>query len=323
MDNTMYKLVLAAIISFAIAVVIAPMLIPALHRLKFGQEIREIGPKWHQKKSGTPTMGGVIFIIPVLVCSLLFVRNMTGLCMVLFGTAFGLIGFVDDYIKVAKKRNLGLTEKQKLVLQIAASVIFLYVGMHFDIITSEVVIPFAKISVDFGYLYIPFAIVVLLGTTNAVNLTDGIDGLAASVTAVVSIVFAVLAYIMGNIAAVEFAVILFGGCAGFFVFNRHPAKVFMGDTGSLFLGGSVCALALVLGQPILLVLIGGVYVIETASVIIQVTSFKLTGKRVFKMSPIHHHFEMSGWSEVKIVAVAVAATLVFGVIAVLGGVNIG
>ncbi|MBQ7901293.1 MAG: phospho-N-acetylmuramoyl-pentapeptide-transferase [Clostridia bacterium] len=319
----MYKLILAAVISFAIAVVIAPALIPVLHRLKFGQEIREIGPKWHKKKSGTPTMGGIIFIIPVLVCSLLFVRNMTGLCLVLFGTSFGLIGFVDDYIKVVKKRNLGLTEKQKLILQIAASVIFLYVAMHYDIVTTDVVIPFVKTTVDLGWLYIPFALVVLLGTTNAVNLTDGIDGLASSVTAVVSLVFAIIAYLLGNIAAVEFAVILLGGCVGFFLFNRHPAKVFMGDTGSLFLGGSVCALALVLKLPILLVIIGGVYVLETASVIIQVTSFKLTGKRVFKMSPIHHHFEMCGWSEVKIVSAAVALTVVLGVIAVLGGVNIG
>ena len=323
MDNIMYKLILAAVISFAIAVVIAPALIPVLHRLKFGQEIREIGPKWHKKKSGTPTMGGIIFIIPVLVCSLLFVRNMTGLCLVLFGTSFGLIGFVDDYIKVVKKRNLGLTEKQKLILQIAASVIFLYVAMHYDIVTTDVVIPFVKTTVDLGWLYIPFALVVLLGTTNAVNLTDGIDGLASSVTAVVSLVFAIIAYLLGNIAAVEFAVILLGGCVGFFLFNRHPAKVFMGDTGSLFLGGSVCALALVLKLPILLVIIGGVYVLETASVIIQVTSFKLTGKRVFKMSPIHHHFEMCGWSEVKIVSAAVALTVVLGVIAVLGGVNIG
>lgn len=323
MENMIYKLILATVLSFGIAVVIAPMLIPVLHKLKFGQEIREIGPKWHQKKSGTPTMGGIIFIIPVLVCSLLFVRNMTGLCMVLFGTAFGIVGFVDDYIKVVKKRNLGLTEKQKFLLQIAASIIFLYVGMHYGIITTEVFIPFAKISVDFGYLYIPFALVVLLGTTNAVNLTDGIDGLASSVTVVVALVFALLAYLMGNIAAVEFALILLGGCIGFYLFNRHPAKVFMGDTGSLFLGGSVCALALVLGQPLLLVIIGGVYVIETASVIIQVASFKLTGKRVFRMSPIHHHFEMGGWSEKKIVFVAVSLSVVLGIIAVLGGVNIG
>lgn len=323
MENTIYKLILAAVVAFAIAVVVAPIFIPMLHRLKFGQEIREIGPKWHKKKSGTPTMGGVIFIIPVIVCSIVFVRNLTGLCLVLFGLSFGIIGFIDDYIKVVKKRNLGLTEKQKFLLQTVASIIFLFAAMKLDIVTTKVIIPFAKISVDFGVLYIPFALFVLLGTTNAVNLTDGIDGLASSVTVVVSIAFAVVAYLSGNVAVTEFAVVVAAACFGFFMFNKCPAKVFMGDTGSLFLGGSVCAMALVLGQPILLVIIGGVYVLETLSVIIQVTSFKLTGKRIFKMSPIHHHFEMCGWSENKIVTAAVSVSVILGIIAVLGGVNIG
>ena len=323
MENTIYKLILAAVVAFAIAVVVAPIFIPMLHRLKFGQEIREIGPKWHKKKSGTPTMGGVIFIIPVIVCSIVFVRNLTGLCLVLFGLSFGIIGFIDDYIKVVKKRNLGLTEKQKFLLQTVASIIFLFAAMKLDIVTTKVIIPFAKISVDFGVLYIPFALFVLLGTTNAVNLTDGIDGLASSVTVVVSIAFAVVAYLSGNVAVTEFAVVVAAACFGFFMFNKCPAKVFMGDTGSLFLGGSVCAMALVLGQPILLVIIGGVYVLETLSVIIQVTSFKLTGKRIFKMSPIHHHFEMCGWSENKIVTAAVSVSVILGIIAVLGGGNIG
>ncbi len=323
MENTIYKLILAATVAFAIAVVAAPIFIPVLHRLKFGQEIREIGPKWHSKKSGTPTIGGIIFIIPVIACTILFVRNITGLCLVLFGLSFGIIGFIDDYIKVVKKRNLGLTEKQKFLLQLAASIIFLLAAMRLDIITTSVAIPFAKITVDFGYVYIPFALFVLLGTTNAVNLTDGIDGLASSVTVVVSIFFAITAYLLGNVAVMEFAAIVAAGCFGFYLFNKCPAKVFMGDTGSLFLGGSVCAMALVLGQPILLVIIGGVYVIETLSVIIQVASFKLTGKRVFKMSPIHHHFEMCGWSENKIVTVAVLASVALGIIAVLGGVSIG
>lgn len=319
----MYKLILVLITAFTIAVLCAPILIPVLHRLKFGQEIREIGPKWHQKKSGTPTMGGVIFIIPVILCSVLYVRNLTGLCLLLFGVSFGAIGFVDDYIKVVKKRNLGLTEKQKFLLQLLASIIFLTVAMYLKIIDTKIFIPFVKVYVDFGWLYIPFALVVLLGTTNAVNLTDGIDGLASSVTVVVSIVFAILSYLSGNAAVTEFAVILAAGCLGFFMFNKCPAKVFMGDTGSLFLGGSVCAMALILKQPILLVIIGGVYVLETLSVIIQVTSFKLTGKRVFKMSPIHHHFEMSGWSENKIVIVAVSVTVLLGIISVLGGIKLG
>ncbi|MBQ8526487.1 MAG: phospho-N-acetylmuramoyl-pentapeptide-transferase [Clostridia bacterium] len=323
MDTVIYKLILAAAVSFCIAVVLAPIFIPVLHKLKFGQEIREIGPSWHKKKSGTPTMGGIIFIIPVIVCSLIFIRSLTGLCLVLFGASFGLIGFVDDYIKVVKKRNLGLTEKQKFLAQLAASVIFLFVAMHFDIITDDIVIPFFKSTVSLGVLYIPFALLVLLGTTNAVNLTDGVDGLASGVTVVVSLFFALLAYLYGSVETAEFAVIVLGGCLGFFVFNRHPAKVFMGDTGSLFLGGSVCAMALVLKAPLLLVIAGGVYVLETLSVIIQVTSFKLTGKRVFKMSPLHHHFEMCGWSENKIVLTAVTASLVLGAVALLGGIAVG
>lgn len=322
MDTTIYSFILAGVISFALAVMLAPIFIPVLHRLKFGQEIREIGPSWHRKKSGTPTMGGVIFIIPVIVCALIFVRSLTGLCLVLFGASFGLIGFVDDYIKVVKKRNLGLTEKQKFLMQLGASVIFLFVAMHFGIITDDIVIPFYDKTVSLGVLYIPFALFVLLGTTNAVNLTDGVDGLASGVTVVVSLFFALLAYLYGNIETCEFAVILLGGCLGFFMFNKHPAKVFMGDTGSLFLGGSVCAMALVLKVPLLLVVAGGVYVLETLSVIIQVTSFKLTGKRVFKMSPIHHHFEMCGWSENKIVLTAVTVTAVLGVIALIGGMAI-
>lgn len=323
MDTMIYKLILAGAVSFTVAVVLAPLFIPILHRLKFGQEIREIGPSWHRKKSGTPTMGGIIFIIPVVVCALIFIRNLTGLCLVLFAVSFGLIGFVDDYIKVVKKRNLGLTEKQKFLLQLAASIIFLFVAMYFDIITDEIIIPFYSESVSLGIFYIPFALFVLLGTTNAVNLTDGVDGLASGVTVVVGLFFAVLSYIYGSIETAEFAVLLVGGCLGFWLFNKHPAKVFMGDTGSLFLGGSVCAMALVLKVPLLLVIAGGVYVIETLSVIIQVASFKLTGKRVFKMSPLHHHFELSGWSENKIVFTAVAASIVLAATALLGGIRVG
>lgn len=323
MDTVIYKLILAAVISFTAAVILAPVLIPVLHRLKFGQEIRDIGPSWHKKKSGTPTMGGIIFIIPVLLCALIFTRSLTGLCLVMFGTSFGLIGFIDDYIKVVKKRNLGLTEKQKFLMQLAASAVFLFVAMYFGIITDDIVIPFYSKTVSLGVFYIPFALFVLLGTTNAVNLTDGVDGLASAVTVVVSLFFAVLAYIYGDIVTSEFAVIVLGGCLGFLLFNKHPAKVFMGDTGSLFLGGSICAMALVLKVPLLLVIAGGVYVIETLSVIIQVTSFKLTGKRVFKMSPLHHHFEMCGWSENKIVLTAVTVSVILGVTALMGGIRVG
>ncbi len=318
MDN-IFSIVLSLAVSFLISALAGPVIIPYLIRLKFGQEIREIGPSWHKNKRGTPTMGGMIFILSVLVCTAIFMRNKVGTCLMLFALSFGIIGFADDYIKVAKKRNLGLTEKQKFSLQLIAAVIFLYVGLYMDIISTDVVIPFYGKTVDFGWLYIPFALFVILGTTNSVNLTDGVDGLASSVTVVVCLFFSIISLISGDYTTMVFSAVTAGACVGFLLYNRHPARVFMGDTGSLFLGGAVCAVALRLKLPLILIIAGGVYVIETLSVIIQVASFKLTGKRVFKMSPIHHHFEMCGWSEVKIVAVAVAVTVVLSVAAFLGG----
>lgn len=317
-----YNLILSLITSLAIALIAGPVVIPFLIRLKFGQEIREIGPSWHKKKRGTPTMGGVIFIFSVMICALLFMRTREGLCLVLFGVSFGVIGFADDFIKVVKRRNLGLTEMQKFTLQLLASIIFLYAAMQWNIVNSEVIIPFVKKTVDFGIFYIPFALFVLIGTTNSVNLTDGVDGLASSVTVIVTLFFGVAAVKQGDTTAALFAGAIAGGCIGFLAFNRHPAKVFMGDTGSLFLGGAVCALALRLKMPLVLIIAGGVYVMETLSVIIQVTSFKLTGKRVFKMSPIHHHFEMCGWSEVKIVLTFSAVSLVLALIAYWGGIAV-
>lgn len=317
-----YNLILSLITSLAIALIAGPVVIPFLTRLKFGQEIREIGPSWHKKKRGTPTMGGVIFIFSVMICALLFMRTREGLCLVLFGVSFGAIGFADDFIKVVKRRNLGLTEMQKFTLQLLASIIFLYAAMQWNIVNSEVIIPFVKKTVDFGIFYIPFALFVLIGTTNSVNLTDGVDGLASSVTVIVTLFFGVAAVKQGDTTAALFAGAIAGGCIGFLAFNRHPAKVFMGDTGSLFLGGAVCALALRLKMPLVLIIAGGVYVMETLSVIIQVTSFKLTGKRVFKMSPIHHHFEMCGWSEVKIVLTFSAVSLVLALIAYWGGIAV-
>ena len=317
-----YNLILSLITSLAIALIAGPVVIPFLIQLKFGQEIREIGPSWHKKKRGTPTMGGVIFIFSVMICALLFMRTREGLCLVLFGVSFGAIGFADDFIKVVKRRNLGLTEMQKFTLQLLASIIFLYAAMQWNIVNSEVIIPFVKKTVDFGIFYIPFALFVLIGTTNSVNLTDGVDGLASSVTVIVTLFFGVAAVKQGDTTAALFAGAIAGGCIGFLAFNRHPAKVFMGDTGSLFLGGAVCALALRLKMPLVLIIAGGVYVMETLSVIIQVTSFKLTGKRVFKMSPIHHHFEMCGWSEVKIVLTFSAVSLVLALIAYWGGIAV-
>ncbi len=309
-------MIVVAVISFLIAVILAPILIPVFRRLKFGQEIREIGPDWHKKKSGTPTMGGVIFILPILLCTLIFVRTTLSISLVLFALSFGVVGFIDDYIKVVKKRNLGLTEKQKFLLQLFFSVIFICMSLYFlKLIDTKIFIPIFKTYVDISYFYIPLALFVLLGTTNSVNLTDGVDGLATAVTIVVCAFFAILSHKMKMYDITIVNVIALASLLGFYVFNRHPAKVFMGDTGSLFLGGLVCSNALLLKNPIILIIAGGVYVFETLSVIIQVFWFKKTGKRIFKMSPVHHHFEMCGWSEVRIVTVFTIATIILCILA--------
>lgn len=311
MNGYTLLLIKVTLTAFLAAALIGPAAIPILHRLKFGQEIREIGPSWHKKKSGTPTMGGFIFIIPVLAAVLLFVRTPKVLFITAFSLVFGLIGFADDFIKVILKRNLGLTEKQKSLLQVLAAVLFVFVGLKMGFIDTKIILPFVNKTVDFGiYLYVIFTVFVIVGATNSVNLTDGVDGLAASVTVVVCVFFGAAAHKLGEDDAAAFGIANAAACLGFLLFNRYPAKVFMGDTGSLYLGGAVCFTAVVLKLPLVLIIAGGVYVIETLSVIIQVTSFKLTGKRVFKMSPIHHHFEMCGWSERKIVLAAVIAALV-------------
>lgn len=313
MQNT---LIVSMVLSFVIAVIIAPVLIPVLHRLKFGQEIREIGPSWHKKKSGTPTMGGFIFIIPTIICTLIFARTTLGVCLALFALSFGLVGFADDYIKVVKKRNLGLTEKQKFLLQLLFSVVFIIVSVYaLKLIDTSVIIPIWKKTVDMGILYIPLALFVLIGCTNSVNLTDGVDGLASSVTIVVCAFLALISYENGFYEITVVNAICAAALLGFLLFNRHPAKVFMGDTGSLFLGGIVCSSALLMKNPLILIVVGGVYVLETVSVILQVASFKLTGKRIFKMSPIHHHFEMCGWSEKRIVLTAVLVSVLLCMLA--------
>ena len=306
-----YILVIVAIISFGIAALLGPVLIPVLHKLKFGQEIREIGPSWHKKKSGTPTMGGFIFIISAIVTTLVFVRSTEVVLVLLFSLIFGLIGFIDDFIKVILKRNLGLTEKQKSLLQILAALVFVFVSLQYGFADTSISIPFVNATISLPYyIYIPFALFVIVGATNSVNLTDGVDGLASFVTVVVCAFFALCSYKMGRVDITGFCVINMAAILGFLIYNIHPAKVFMGDTGSLYLGGVVCFTSIILKLPLILIIAGGVYVLETLSVIIQVTSFKLTGKRVFKMSPIHHHFEMCGWSEKKIVTVATLATVI-------------
>lgn len=315
----MSSYLLCLVSAFLISAVLGPVLIPFLHKLKFGQEIREEGPKWHMKKSGTPTMGGIIFIIPIAVVGGIALKSsLKGIMFIYLSLAFGIVGFIDDYIKVVKKRNLGLTEIQKLILQIVASFLFVYLLKINGVTGTAARIPFTDISVDFGIWYIPICIFVIIGTVNAVNLTDGIDGLAASVTVVAMAFFILASKKINSGESAVFAVITDGALLGFLLYNKYPAKVFMGDTGSLFLGGAIAALAVSNGLVFHLVIAGLVYVIETLSVIIQVISFKTTGKRVFKMSPIHHHFEMCGFSEKKIVAMFSAAALVSVIIAYMG-----
>lgn len=324
-------LLVTVVSAFLITSVIGMWLIPFLRRLHFGQTILDIGPAWHKSKQGTPTMGGIMFIagitIAILAGWLTLELSEQGVADasaagsfylwggLLMGLAFGLIGFLDDYISVVKKQNLGLKAGQKSLAQLLVAVVYLAAQQIFAPTTSFW-LPFIG-DLDIGIFYYPLMLFIIVGTVNAVNLTDGIDGLDASVTMVAAMGFMVIASIAGFSQMNLLAAALAGGCLGFLVWNFHPAKVFMGDTGSLFLGGMVVALAFGLRRPVLLVFIGIVYVVETLSDIIQIGSVKLTGKRVFKMAPIHHHFEMSGWSEVKIVAVFSAVTAVGCLIAVL------
>ena len=304
-------------VTCAVGIGLAPIIIPFLRRLKFGQSIRDIGPSWHKGKSGTPTMGGIVFIISVVAVTLFLVRQQSSLVVIAAAAAFGIIGFIDDYIKVVLKRNLGLKSLQKLILQIAAAVGFVVALTAMDMIPTSIMIPFSAYEWELGWLFVPFSVFIMVGFTNAVNLTDGLDGLASLVTSVVSLFFAVAAHMLNNTEIAMFCFSLTGGCLAFYVYNRYPAKVFMGDTGSLFLGGALAASAIVLRMPLILIIAGIIYVIETLSVMMQVTSFKLTGKRIFKMSPIHHHFEMVGWSEKKIVAIFSIVTVAACVVAYL------
>lgn len=308
------------LIGFIASLLTAPLIIPLLTKLKFGQSILEIGPKWHEKKSGTPTMGGVIFIIAIIICTVFSYKYMDqkSYMVLLCGLGFGIVGFSDDFIKVALKRNLGLRAWQKLVLQIMISVIFVFYGIEKGILSLDIFIPFFNTYLNLDLLYIPFAVFVLLAVSNGVNLTDGIDGLATSVTTVVVLFFALMSAFLGYSSVCILCFGIAGALLGFLVFNKNPAKVFMGDTGSLMLGGTVGALALIMKNPLILIFVGIIYVAETLSVIIQVTSYKLTKKRVFKMSPIHHHFEMCGWNERKIVMVFTLVTVAFCTVAYFG-----
>ncbi len=293
------------IMGFLIAVLLSPIFIPFLRRLKYGQSIREEGPKSHQKKSGTPTMGGVLILLSVIITTIVMIGKYSELGLdtylllfVLIG--YGLLGFADDFIKIALKRNLGLTSRQKLVGQIFIAAIF-YIVLNINDFSTVIQIPFSSYSFDLGWFYAIFIVFWLVGFSNATNLTDGLDGLLSGTAAVAFGAFAILAWSQSQYDIAVFSVAVVGAVLGFLVFNAHPAKVFMGDTGSLALGGALAAIAILTKMEIILLLIGAVFVIETLSVILQVISFKTTGKRIFKMSPIHHHFELTGWSEWRVV----------------------
>lgn len=290
---------------FLATVLLSPIFIPFLRRLKFGQSIREEGPKSHQKKQGTPTMGGIVFLFSIIITALtmtgLFSEWSTEIYLLLFVTVgFGLLGFLDDFIKVAMKRNLGLTSKQKLIGQLLISIVFFLI-MKWQGFSTAISLPFTDASIEMGWLYIGIVVFWLVGFSNAVNLTDGLDGLVSGTAAIAFGAFAVLAWNQSQYDIAIFSVAIVGSVLGFLVFNAHPAKVFMGDTGSLALGGAIAAIALMTHLELILVVIGGVFVIETLSVILQVISFKTTGKRIFKMSPLHHHYELVGWSEWRVV----------------------
>lgn len=310
------KIYLPAFVSFVITVILCKQLIPVLHKMKFGQQVRDDGPESHLQKQGTPTMGGIIFL-PALVMTLLFFlnRNLSGIVPVLILTlGFGFVGFLDDYIKLVKKRSLGLRAWQKLFLQILVTVVFYYFMTAGNEEASKILIPFAGKTLDLGVLFLPFVFIAVLGTVNGANFTDGIDGLASNVTVLIAgfFVFASQALIGNPNAGGVFhiSIIMIGILLGFLLFNTYPAKVFMGDTGSLALGGFVAGAAFMLNIPLFIIIVAFVYLAEILSVMIQVSYFKISkGKRIFKMAPIHHHFELSGFAETVVVVLFSVITL--------------
>ncbi|MEE1106502.1 MAG: phospho-N-acetylmuramoyl-pentapeptide-transferase [Macrococcus canis] len=315
------------VIAFVHTAILVPLFIPLLKRMKFGQSIREEGPKSHMAKSGTPTMGGLTFLISTIVLSAIacfFVEDNGPLILLMLVTlGFGLIGFVDDYIIVVKKNNQGLTSKQKFLFQIIIAILFYVVSNVLGLLSlsNEINIPFTDTGIPLSVFYVIFIIFWQVGFSNAVNLTDGLDGLATGLSIIAFSCYFYLAIVQGATAMAYFLAILIGSLCGFLLYNKNKAKLFMGDTGSLALGGVIATVSIMLNQELTLIFIGFVFVVETLSVMMQVTSFKLTGKRIFKMSPLHHHFEMVGWSEWKIVTVFWIVGIFTGIIGIYLGVN--
>ena len=319
----MTRILVTALVGAVLSGGIGYLLIPMLRAMKVGQSIREVGPIWHNYKAGTPMMGGLMFIaatIVVLLCNLPFMDDFSVFYVLILSLCFGFVGFLDDFAKMKKKQNEGLTSIQKFLLQLAVSALFLYIMYRTGAMSTQLYIPFFDVSIQLHpILYIFLSMFIMVGCDNAVNITDGVDGLSSSVTLPVMIFFTAAAVKQGKYDLALLPAALVGGLIAYLFYNWHPAKVFMGDTGSLFLGGVVCALAFALDLPLILVLVGFVYICETVSVILQVGYFKMThGKRLFKMAPIHHHFEKCGWKEEKIVIVFTAVSAIMCVLAWFG-----
>lgn len=313
------------LISLAITIIMGPFTIPLLRRLKFGQNIRSEGPSRHMAKAGTPTMGGIMFLAGILAATLWLTRQMDALTVLVAVLGFGLIGLLDDFLKVVLKRSLGLRAREKLVGQLFLAGLVVSVAVTYLGRDTAVSVPFSGllspggIHLELGlWLYLLFGILVIVGSANAVNLTDGLDGLAAGVTTAVAAAFVIIGLLSSTPGVSLVMAAMVGGCLGFLVYNRHPAKVFMGDTGSLALGGGLGAAAVVTGSELFLLLIGGIYVMEALSVIIQVFSFQVFGRRVFRMSPLHHHFELGGWSENRVVFTFWAVSVVLALAGITG-----
>ncbi len=311
---------LSVMLSFAISVVLGPLVIPFLRRLKVGQTERTEGPECHLKKNGTPTMGGILFLVSVVITSLLFVKEYPRIVPILFlMLGFGLIGFLDDYIKVVLKRSMGLRAWQKFALQIVVTGVFAFYLLRYTDVSLAMKVPFVEgMYLDFGWFNIPILFFIVIGAVNGTNFTDGLDGLASSVTVLVATFFTVVA--IGTDSGIEpITCAVVGALLGFLLFNVHPASVFMGDTGSLALGGFVAATAYMMQMPLFIAIVGFIYLLEVVSVMMQVSYFKITGgKRIFKMAPIHHHFELCGWSETRVVAVFSIVTALLCLVALMG-----
>ena len=316
----MVKLIYAATIAFLVCIITGPFLIEWFKRLEFGQQIREVGPESHLQKAGIPTMGGIIIILAVIIATLIMAKLEAEVILALFVTvSYGFLGLLDDSIKIVVGRSKGLSGWQKIIGQVVVALILAWGVLTKLNIGTEIIIPYLDQTITLGQWFIPFVILVVVGSSNAVNLTDGLDGLAAGVTIIVTITYAFITFKFGALQLSIFAAAIAGACLGFSWFNSHPAQVFMGDTGSLALGGALASIAVLTRTELLLIIIGGVYVIEAVSVMMQVSYFKLTGgQRIFKMSPIHHHFEESGWDEAKIVVRFWILAIILSLLGLLG-----